>query len=324
MAAMTLVGRAQLRAGADAARRRLAHAGVVSSSLLLACQQRSEPASLVTTHAASPALAAAAGSPPAAGAKPSAAGKPSAAAVAPATAAAPSTASVVAVPAGSVTKQGRRINVPAFYMDRTEVTVREYLACVGIGRCTATLTDGLCNAGQPQKKGDHPINCVTQLQAASFCAARGARLPTEPEWQLAAAGAEGRIYPWGSELPSLLWVTEPKNGAYAPGPARHHLCWMGDGTSEEVYPQSTCPVASHHAGDTPSGISDLAGNVWEWTSDEQGAGADPLFILKGGGYGYDRMGALEVRATDSSQHEADFYGPDIGFRCVQAGPTAQR
>jgi serine/threonine-protein kinase len=293
--------------------RRHRYVALLGSALGLACQQRSEPAASAAGGSTVPALAA-----PASSSAPKA-NPPSqvAAAQGPAPAAA-ARPKLVAVPAGSVTKQGQRISVPAFYMDRTEVTVRDYLACVGSGRCSPTLADGLCNAGQPQQRAEHPINCVTQLQATAFCSARGARLPTEAEWQLAAAGAEGRIYPWGSALPSLLWVTEPKNGAYAPGPARHHLCWVGDDTSDDTYPQSTCPVASHPAGDTPSGVSDLAGNVGEWTSDKLAGGAEPLVIIKGGGYGYDRMGPLEVRTTDRSEHEADFYGPDIGFRCVQS------
>lgn len=235
-------------------------------------------------------------------------------------------AAAALVPAGSVAMGGRLISVPAFYMDRTEVTVRKYQACVSSGRCSATPSEGDCNAGQLQSRADHPINCVTQVQARAFCAVRGARLPTQAEWQLAAAGPEGRTYPWGDALPSLLWVTQPKDGAYAPGPARHNLCWQGDGTvSQENYPKSTCPVGSFRAGDTPSGISDLAGNVWEWTSDKlTPPDGEATYVLKGGGFGYDRLGALEVRTTDTGAYEEDFFGPDIGFRCVQEGPSRTR
>jgi formylglycine-generating enzyme required for sulfatase activity len=121
-----------------------------------------------------------------------------------------------------------------------------------------------------------------------------------------------------------LWVTPPKTRTHAPGPARHNLCGQGDGTTDEAYPKSTCPVGSYHAGDTPSGISDLAGDVWEWTSTARTPpDGDPLYTLKGGGFGYDRLGPLEVRTSDSREYEADFFGPDIGFRCVQDSPRTQ-
>jgi formylglycine-generating enzyme required for sulfatase activity len=170
----------------------------------------------------------------------------------------------------------------------------------------------------PMRKATHPINCVTFDQAQQYCATRGARLPTAAEWVLAAGGPEGRTYPWGNALPSNLWLSEPIHGVYAPGPARHNLCWRGDGTDGETYPTATCPVGSYPAGDTPLGIKDLAGNVWEWTStSEQLPEGSREYVVKGGSYELDPLGPLEVRVSDVETHPAKYRAPTLGFRCAR-------
>jgi iron(II)-dependent oxidoreductase len=88
----------------------------------------------------------------------------------------------------------------------------------------------------------HPVNEVTWRGARAYCAWRGARLPTEVEWEAAARGREGRTYPWGEDPPS---------------PAR---AVFGRRSNE------TEPVGGRPAGATPEGVHDLAGNVAEWTS----------------------------------------------------------
>ena len=88
----------------------------------------------------------------------------------------------------------------------------------------------------------HPVNEVTWYGARAFCAWRESRLPTEAEWEVAARGREGRVYPWGNESPT---------------PAR---AIFGRRSNE------TEVVGSRPAGATPEGVHDLAGNVAEWTS----------------------------------------------------------
>ncbi|MGQ0546060.1 MAG: formylglycine-generating enzyme family protein [Betaproteobacteria bacterium] len=88
----------------------------------------------------------------------------------------------------------------------------------------------------------HPVNEVTWHGAAAYCRWRGARLPSEAEWEAAARGRAGRTYPWGEEPP------DPRRAVFAR-------------RSNE-----TEPVGSRPAGATPEGAHDLAGNVAEWTS----------------------------------------------------------
>ncbi|MFJ2261579.1 formylglycine-generating enzyme family protein [Streptomyces sp. NPDC087844] len=89
---------------------------------------------------------------------------------------------------------------------------------------------------------DHPATEVTWWGAYSYCRDRGARLPTEAEWEAAARGVEGRTHPWGDQEP------DDRRARYGRA---------SGGTS---------PVGAHPDGATPLGIHDLAGNTYEWTS----------------------------------------------------------
>jgi formylglycine-generating enzyme required for sulfatase activity len=158
-----------------------------------------------------------------------------------------------------------------FCLDRTEVTVAAYDACVRAGACTrakdrnwlvigdAQRASIRCNDGHADRQ-NHPINCVDWDQATAYCRAQGKRLPAEEEWGWAAqGGAQARRHPWGDAEPvnQLCWV----------GP-RGLLTWSnGDAGVPAVW---TCPVGSFPAGDAPGGIHDLAGDVAEWTSGDFG------------------------------------------------------
>ena len=185
--------------------------------------------------------------------------------------------------------------VDAFCMDTTEVTTSAYAACVNSGKCTAADTAALCNAGVPDR-GNHPINCVDWPQAKAYCAAQGQRLPSETEWEYAARGTDGRVYPWGN----------PEPGG--------QLCWNGEGNSlGEGNRQSTCAVASFPGGNSPFGLADMSGNVWEWTSvvfGPTGAG----HVTRGGGrYNGD---SWNVRSAYRLGLATAIQYRDVGFRCA--------
>lgn len=232
-----------------------------------------------------------------------------------------SASDMIRVEGAKLLVDGTSQSVATFSMDRTEVTVKAYAECVKGGHCTPPRKGPDCNALDDEARARHPVNSVSLHQAQQYCATRAARLPSLAEWTLAAGGPEGRTYPWGESKPSNMWLEDPPahQEEYAPGPARHALCWRGDGTAEkETYPEATCPVGTFGAGNTPLGISDLAGNVWEWTSTTTKLpGGEIEYWTKGGGYEFDPMGPLAVRVSDAESHTGSYQAPNLGFRCVR-------
>lgn len=179
-----------------------------------------------------------------------------------------------------------------YCLDRTEVTVAAYRACVASGACEpATEKYPFCNT-RFQDREDHPVNCVDHARAERFCASRGARLPTEAEWETAAkGGAEQRRFSWGSE---------PPDG---------RTCWK--------HPFGSCVVGSFPPG--AYGLVDMTGNVWEFTSDWFGPYPWPALkgtahVTRGGSWSrrFDKwmINVLRNRAEPAWLDES------LGFRCA--------
>jgi formylglycine-generating enzyme required for sulfatase activity len=197
-----------------------------------------------------------------------------------------------------------RVRLPAFFIDRFEVTMGAYALCVEAGTCRTPPTSELrCNFGRPDRR-DHPMNCVTGEEAQRYCLWRGARLPTEPEWDYAARGDDRRIYAWGPE--------DPGTRAHWSGYCGGRGC--GDGTAV---------VGSHPLDRSPFGLLDMTGNVREWVSDRMdyvgGEVWDPHepiagYALRGGGWSTDLARYLRCSAR-SSADELDRSAD--GFRCAQ-------
>jgi formylglycine-generating enzyme required for sulfatase activity len=215
-------------------------------------------------------------------------------------------------PPQSVTmgKGPERNQVSPFFLDRTEVTVAAYLACVRAKGCTASKPEEECNATAKKPRLKHPMNCITKGQAEQYCVAQGKRLPSAAEWEFAARGTDGRIYPWGNAA------------------AVDQLCWqgkifgVGSGRVGGVV-KSTCPVGSFPEGASPYGALDMAGNVAEWTSTvENSSEGRSSFHTRGGSYwleGIDLASpeALHIRADQYEPFSEDVVSPWLGVRCAK-------
>ncbi len=150
-------------------------------------------------------------------------------------------------------------SLSSFAIDKTEVTVKTYTACVKAGACSKPSGGAHCNYRKRDRK-QHPVNCVDWNQAKMYCSWRGKRLPTGLEWEKAARGTGGALYPWGNQPldceHAVLSLSSPKSALK--GDQR-------DGCGSN----STWPVGSKPKGKSPYGALDMMGNTWEWVADTQ-------------------------------------------------------
>jgi eukaryotic-like serine/threonine-protein kinase len=230
------------------------------------------------------------------------------------------------------------VTVTGFCLDRTEVTTRAYLGCVEKGECErppekvtwpgikadqVKLYSSFCNSTQ-KDRGEHPVNCVAWPMADTFCKKRGARLPTEAEWEFAARGASQRKYPWGDDPPGSRYLNAC--GKECAKWFEGHGVKQGTMYEDDDGFAGTAPVGSFPAGVSASGILDLAGNVWEWTADwyalyapdnvadPKGPPTGTMRVVRGG----DFTGSQPDWARPAFRWKTDpeTYNHAIGFRCV--------
>lgn len=232
-------------------------------------------------------------------------------------------AEIVLIPAGDFLMGSDKVNDPyfwgaeapehtvtlnSFWIYRTEVTQSMYQKCDEQNACPAPvmINDPVAKQYGNSRFKDYPVIMVTWQSALAYCQWAGGRLPTEAEWEKAARGIDGRLFPWGS-VP------------------------VADGLAN-YSSASPSNVGSYPAGSSPYGAYDMAGNVLEWVNDFFELGyyqyspldnpIGPLSgnrkIIRGGAYSQNGIDGLRTVAR-ASLRPADTK-ISVGFRCAVDAP----
>jgi formylglycine-generating enzyme required for sulfatase activity len=187
------------------------------------------------------------------------------------------------------------VYLKAYWIDRYEVTNTGYRQCVAAGACSEPAD---LHSYDDPRFANHPVVFVTWYNARDYCRRHGKRLPTEPEWEKAARGGDGRSYPWGNEL-------------------------LRDRLNADNRLGGTSRVGSYPLGASPYGVLDMAGNVWEWVDDwyEPYPGSTFRSELFGQKYKVVRGGSWNHPAEDARTSHRDIAHPAraigvVGFRCA--------
>lgn len=236
----------------------------------------------------------------------------------------------------------RRVYLSGFWIDRLEVTNRDYAVFVQAAHHRApanhnpsvTLWEGTVPLAGTE---DHPVVNVSWNDAEAYCRWVGKRLPTEAEWEKAARGPDGRRYPWGNE-----WdLTKANSASYWAG----HTVEFHSGTDWEAFwvkgegariskekgakgEVLTMPVGSFPEGASPFGALDMAGNAAEWVADwydpnyyrwapltnPAGPNRGAIKGMRGGSW---LKPVVSLRTTDRDWGVMDSRPSGTGFRCAK-------
>lgn len=196
-----------------------------------------------------------------------------------------------------------RVYLAEYQIARVPVTNAQYKAFM---EATGHRAPGYWPTGRILwGRADHPVVYVSWADAQAFCRWAGVRLPSEAEWEKAARGADGRIYPWGDEPPDRNRCNFDRNEG------------------------GTTPVGRYPGGASPYGVLDMAGNVWEWVADwyddmyyataplrnPPGPVSGSCPVLRGGSWVNVRR---LVRAANRGRVDPEGWIGDIGFRCARS------
>ena len=194
----------------------------------------------------------------------------------------------------------RRIFLKAFYIDKYEVTNRRFrMFFAPVDRYAGSF-----------EEPDQPVVGVTWFQAREYCARVNRRLPTEAEWEKAARGVDGRIYPWGDERATCARAVM---GGVIPSCRKGFATWS---------------VGSRPLGASPYGAMDMAGNAMEWVADwyrgnfyahmpsknPKGPDTGSLKVLRGGAWFNSRFLMRSAFRTGYAPYESNH---GVGFRCAR-------
>jgi formylglycine-generating enzyme required for sulfatase activity len=210
-------------------------------------------------------------------------------------------------------KPAHRVYLDAYYIDKYEVTNELYELCVQLNFCLRPFD--YSSYQRPsyygnQSYADYPVVNVTYEMARAYCEDwRGARLPTEAEWEKAARGANSSTFPWGEGISCDL--------------ANYH-----DGACGRF--RDTVPVMDFSNGVSDYGVYNMSGNVWEWVKDwyspayylnkiydnptgPENAVVGIFYIKRGGGF---HAKWENLRVTNREKNDPTNSGSDLGFRCA--------
>lgn len=207
-----------------------------------------------------------------------------------------------------------KVHLPLYYIDRTEVTNRQYAEFLQATNRPAP--EHWENGTYPKGSDLYPAVMVPWQQAQEYCIWRGGRLPTEAEWEKAARGTDGRRYPWGNEF-------DPKKANIG-------------GTAKDLSPTGKFPE-----GKSPYGVLDMVGNAWEWTADwyrpysgsryQSKEYGKQVKVIRGNSWSTIGHFPPDVQKEMVKHHSTatfrlyarpDSTISDVGFRCVRPGEPA--
>jgi len=206
---------------------------------------------------------------------------------------------------GVVEMPQTRVFLKAYYIDKYEAVNIEYKRFID---ATGTKPPSECwkdNMYLPEEQDNLPVAHISWYDADAYCRWRGKRLPTEAEWEKAARGTDGRIYPWGNTFDKDKANTREWN----------------------MHRFKRVPVGSFPDGASPYGAMDMAGNVWEWTADwykpYPGPGNDLLREASGEIFKVARGGSWDTTGENRRTTARYLWQPYesyqcfIGVRCVK-------
>jgi hypothetical protein len=208
---------------------------------------------------------------------------------------------------GSTVAPERSVTLDGFWIQQTKVTNRMFAQCASVGACTTPTQEIGGPVYSNPEFANHPVVGVTWDQALAYCTWIQGRLPSEAEWEKAARGTDGSLYPWGNDEPAC----DVSNFGFCTG--------------------RTSEVDAYVNGASAYGVFDLAGNVYEWVGDwysetyyDEGPSLNPMGPQEGQ-YRAVRGSSFETdleQMTSAVRHYGAqlYHSRDLGFRCVVPQP----
>ena len=201
-----------------------------------------------------------------------------------------------------------RVVLDSFYLDTFEVTNGRFAKFVAAIQSEPPW--GFADQETPVIQAERPVRWVNWMEALGYCLWAGKRLPTEAEWEKAARGTDGRTYPWGNDPPT----------------AAHAVFGLTEAA------ETVSPIGNRDKGQSPYGVHDLAGNLYEWVTDRydeefyttnpprnpRGPGEGTTKVQRGGSY---TNSPYRLRSSFRTKGDPTEHDPHVGFRCAQDAPT---